>query len=88
MRVAVLVPDPGYEEPWRWAYDVEADALTAAGASVDPVVWTDCGDLDAFDLVLPLVAWGYHFDSSRGAIISITSAGLGCSRGPRRRAGR
>jgi hypothetical protein len=34
MRVAVLVPDPGYEEPWRWAYDVEADALTGAGASV------------------------------------------------------
>jgi glutathione synthase/RimK-type ligase-like ATP-grasp enzyme len=65
MRVAVLVPDPGYEEPWRWAYDVEADALTAAGASVEPVVWTDCGDLDAFDLVLPLVAWGYHFDYER-----------------------
>jgi glutathione synthase/RimK-type ligase-like ATP-grasp enzyme len=65
MRIAVLVPDPGYEEPWRWAYDVEAEALTSHGAEVEPIVWTDCGDLDRFDLVLPLVAWGYHFDYER-----------------------
>jgi hypothetical protein len=65
MRIAVLIPDPDYPEPWRWAYDVEADALTAAGAEVVPVAWTDCGDLGRFDLVLPLVVWGYHKDYER-----------------------
>ena len=60
MRIAFLVPDPDYPEPWRWAFDVEAQALIAAGAEVEPVSWTGAGDLAGFDLVLPLVAWGYH----------------------------
>jgi glutathione synthase/RimK-type ligase-like ATP-grasp enzyme len=60
MRIAFLVPDPDYPEPWRWAFDVESEALVAAGAEVVPVAWTEAGDLSAFDLVLPLVAWGYH----------------------------
>jgi glutathione synthase/RimK-type ligase-like ATP-grasp enzyme len=60
MRIAFLVPDPEYPEPWRWAFDVEAEALVAAGAEVVPVPWTRAGDLTGFDLVLPLVAWGYH----------------------------
>jgi glutathione synthase/RimK-type ligase-like ATP-grasp enzyme len=65
MRIAVLVPDPGYPEPWRWAYDVEAGALASSGAEVEPVVWTDARDLSGFDLILPLVAWGYHLDYPR-----------------------
>jgi len=65
MRVAVLVPDPGYPEPWRWAYDVEARALASSGAEVEPVAWTEARDLSKFELVLPLVAWGYHLDYSR-----------------------
>lgn len=65
MRIAVLVPEPGYQEPWRWTYDVEAEALERAGATVEPVEWTDCGDLGRYDLVLPLVAWGYHLDYER-----------------------
>jgi glutathione synthase/RimK-type ligase-like ATP-grasp enzyme len=65
MRIAVLVPDPAYPEPWRWAYDVEAGILADAGAEVEPVVWNDVGDLSGFDLVLPLVAWGYHLDYPR-----------------------
>jgi glutathione synthase/RimK-type ligase-like ATP-grasp enzyme len=60
MRIAVLVPDPGYPEPWGWAFDVEAEALIGAGAEVEPVAWTAAGDFAGFDLVLPLVAWGYH----------------------------
>ena len=43
MRIAVLIPDPDYPEPWRWAYDVEAAALIAAGAEVVPVAWTEAG---------------------------------------------
>ena len=65
MRIAVLVPAPDYPEPWAWAYEVESAALTNAGAQVAPVAWTDGGDLSGYDLVLPLVAWGYHLDYPR-----------------------
>lgn len=65
MHVAFLVPAPDYPDPWRWAFDVEAQALAAAGASVDPVDWTDAGDLTGYDLVMPLVAWGYHLEYDR-----------------------
>lgn len=60
MRVACLVPDPDYPADWRWAYDAEAGALIEAGIAVEPVPWTDPRDLAEFDLILPLVAWGYH----------------------------
>lgn len=65
MKLAVLVPVPGYPEPWDWAYDVEAAALETAGATVTPVPWTKADDMSGFDLVLPLVAWGYHLDYPR-----------------------
>jgi glutathione synthase/RimK-type ligase-like ATP-grasp enzyme len=65
MRIGVLVPDPGYAEPWAWAYDPEAEALIAGGAEVEPVAWTEAADLSAFDLVLPLVVWGYHLNYGR-----------------------
>jgi glutathione synthase/RimK-type ligase-like ATP-grasp enzyme len=64
-RIAVLVPDPEYPEPWRWTYDPEAAALEAGGAEVEPVPWTELRDVSAYDLVLPLVAWGYHTDYAR-----------------------
>lgn len=60
MRIAVLTPRPDYSAKWRWAYDVEAEALESAGAEVVPQCWSDPFDAAAFDLVLPLVAWGYH----------------------------
>ncbi len=62
MKLAVLIPAADYGVEWRWAYDVEAAALAAAGAEVEPVRWTDDRDLARFDLILPLVAWGYHRD--------------------------
>ena len=65
MRIAVLVPAPDYPEPWAWTYDVEAAVLQNAGAEVEPVAWTEAADLSSFDLVLPLVAWGYHLEYSR-----------------------
>ena len=65
MRIAVLVPDPAYPEPWRWTYDPEAGALAAAGAEVEPIEWTRVGDVSNYDLVLPLIAWGYHLDYQR-----------------------
>ena len=62
MRIAILVPAPDYPEPWRWTFDPEAEVLRQAGADIDPVAWTEADDLGAYDLVLPLVAWGYHTD--------------------------
>ena len=64
-RLALLVPDPEFPEPWGWAYDVEADALKVGGSSVDAVPWTRAGDLSAYDLILPLVAWGYHLQYAK-----------------------
>jgi len=60
VRFALLVPAPDYPEPWRWAFEPQADALRSRGIEVDPVAWTDPGDLSRYDLVMPLVAWGYH----------------------------
>jgi glutathione synthase/RimK-type ligase-like ATP-grasp enzyme len=65
MRIAVLVPAPDYPEPWHWTFDVEAEALVAAGCAVDPIAWTQVGDVSGYDLVLPLVAWGYHLEYER-----------------------
>ena len=65
MRIALLVSAPDYPEPWAWAYDVEAAALANAGADVEPVAWTEADDLSRFDLILPLVVWGYHLEYDR-----------------------
>lgn len=65
MRIAFLVPAPDYPEPWRWAFDVEAEALTKAGCTVDPIAWTEGHDLARYDLILPLVTWGYHLNYDR-----------------------
>src|SRR5258708_3984909 len=65
VRIAVLVPAADYPEPWGSTFDVEAAALVTAGCTVDPIAWTEVGDVSGYDLVLPLVAWGYHLDYAR-----------------------
>ena len=60
MRALILTPAPDYAEAWDWAYDIEAAALATAGIEVAHRPWTDIGDVAAFDVILPLVAWGYH----------------------------
>ena len=65
MRVAILTPAPDFWEEWAWAYDVEAEVLERAGLEVVPRPWSEPGDLDCFDLVMPLVAWGYHSEPQR-----------------------
>jgi glutathione synthase/RimK-type ligase-like ATP-grasp enzyme len=60
VRVAFLVPEPNYHEAWDWAFDREAAALVAAGLEVEARPWSEPGDLSGFDLVLPLIVWGYH----------------------------
>jgi glutathione synthase/RimK-type ligase-like ATP-grasp enzyme len=65
VRAIVLVPAPDYGEAWDWAYDVEAAVLERGGIAVEARPWTEAGDIDEADLVLPLVAWGYHDDPQR-----------------------
>ena len=65
MRAAIFVPAPDYAEEWDWAYAVEAAVLRRAGFSVEARPWNDAGELSGFDLVMPLVAWGYHLDAQR-----------------------
>ncbi|QDP19775.1 ATP-grasp domain-containing protein [Sphingomonas xanthus] len=65
MRAAVLVPAPTFPEAYDWAYDVEAAVLERGGFEVTPLPWTDVADVGEFDVVLPLVTWGYHLDPSR-----------------------
>lgn len=58
-RVALLTPGADYGEHWHPALARKTGALTAAGLAVETRAWTDPGDLAGFDLVLPLLAWGY-----------------------------
>jgi glutathione synthase/RimK-type ligase-like ATP-grasp enzyme len=60
VRLAILIPDPGNPEDFGWTLDVEAAALRDAGATVDALPWTMADDLHQYDLILPLVVWGYH----------------------------
>lgn len=65
IRALVLVPAPDYQEAWDWTFDVEVAALERFGFEVEARSWRDCGDVAKFDVVLPLVAWGYHDDVAR-----------------------
>ena len=60
MRALVLTPAEGYPHDHHWAFDAQAAALAEAGVAVDARPWTDAGALGAHDVVLPMVAWGYH----------------------------
>jgi len=64
-RIAILVPSAGgVYGGTRWP-DVLARMvapLEAAGMAVAPTDWTTQDDLTGFDLVLALLAWGYHRD--------------------------
>ncbi len=61
-RICVLTPAPDYFE------DKEPHCrLLESAMGFVPVYrpWTDPGDLGHFDLVMPLLAWGYPFDPPR-----------------------
>jgi glutathione synthase/RimK-type ligase-like ATP-grasp enzyme len=60
VRIAFLVPAPDYPEAWDWAFEGEAAALVSAGLEVETRPWTEVGDLSEFDIVLPLLVWGYN----------------------------
>jgi glutathione synthase/RimK-type ligase-like ATP-grasp enzyme len=69
-RVAILTPaaeGPWYQSRWREVLARMAAPLAAAGLRVEDRSWTQAGDLGDFDLVLPLLAWGYHRDADWSA---------------------
>jgi len=59
LRLAFLIPAPDFPEPWRWAFDAEAKALVDSGFEIDPIPWTEAPDLTGYDLIVPLLVWGY-----------------------------
>lgn len=62
-RVAILTPDPAdrdYHSRWRSVLDRLSATLRSAGIEVEGRSWARSDDLDRFDLVLPLLVWGYH----------------------------
>lgn len=61
-RVAILTPDPAdeaFQSRWREVVERNAEPLRTAGIAVEGRCWTQAEDLADFDLVMPLLAWGY-----------------------------
>ena len=70
--VAILTPDPAdptYADAWPVVLERLRAALAGAGVAATPTPWTahvdDCEALTRYPLVLPLLAWGYHYDHGR-----------------------
>lgn len=61
-RIAFLAPVPEYEEDWS---HIKADYARLFGADTAFIDWTKVDGLADFDLVTPLLAWGYPRDSRR-----------------------
>lgn len=71
-RLCILTPDPAdhsYAGQWPQVLDRVSAPLRAAGHAVETRPWVEhveaVGDLAWFDLILPLLAWGYHRDHGR-----------------------
>ena len=63
-RVCILTPDAtseGFRTRWPDVFESNAAPLRAAGLAVEGRDWVAAADLAAFDLVLPLLVWGYPF---------------------------
>ncbi|ESZ87115.1 MAG: transporter [Blastomonas sp. CACIA14H2] len=67
MRICILIPDDAdltrYDD-WQDQAVVIEPLLAAHGLTVEWRAWTDTAPIEA-DLVLPLMAWGYHRALSR-----------------------
>jgi glutathione synthase/RimK-type ligase-like ATP-grasp enzyme len=62
-RIAILTPDPGdeaFDGRWREVLEEDAAPLRRAGLTVEGRSWVDAAAFADFDLVLPLLTWGYH----------------------------
>jgi glutathione synthase/RimK-type ligase-like ATP-grasp enzyme len=62
-RIAILTPDPadeGYRTRWPDVLERLAAPLRRASVEVEAPSWAGAEDLAGYDLVLPLLVWGYH----------------------------
>jgi glutathione synthase/RimK-type ligase-like ATP-grasp enzyme len=69
-RVAILTPDKdseGYRTRWPDVLERNAAPLEEAGLEVEARDWAEARDLAGFDLVLPLLVWGYPFAPAQWA---------------------
>lgn len=57
--ICILTPAPDYWEDWSVP---KAHYEKLLGPDLHFRPWTDSGDLSGFDLILPLLAWGYQRD--------------------------
>lgn len=67
-RILILTPDPASPAAsgrWRQVFDRMVVPLSREGVEVEGRPWTSLGDPTEFDLVAPLVTWGYHADFER-----------------------
>ena len=62
LKIVILTPDPNYEEHWQPVAE-RYRALLEGVAEL--ATWNDAGDLSGFDMILPLMAWGYQRDPVR-----------------------
>jgi glutathione synthase/RimK-type ligase-like ATP-grasp enzyme len=58
-KIAILTPTADYYEDWSVP---AADYRRLLGDDITFREWTNLGDLSGFDLILPLIAWGYQRD--------------------------
>lgn len=72
IQIAVLTPDPAdktYVGRWPEVLERLKATLESTGATVMATPWTDhvedASGLQAYDLILPVIAWGYHRDHGR-----------------------
>lgn len=61
-RIAILCPTPEYEEDWS---HIKADYTRLLGTNATFIDWTKAEDVRDFDIVTPLLAWGYPRDCPR-----------------------
>lgn len=71
-QIAVLTPDPAdktYVGRWPEVLERLKATLESTGATVTATPWSDhvedASGLKAYDLILPVIAWGYHRDHER-----------------------
>ena len=59
LKIAILTPAPDYDDVWSVP---AADYRRLLGDDIAFREWINPGDLSGFDLILPLIAWGYNRD--------------------------
>ena len=71
-QIAVLTPDPAdktYVGRWPEVLERLKATLESTGATVTATPWSDhvedASGLKGYDLILPVIAWGYHRDHGR-----------------------